>query len=649
MFRYADRYGTDPDRESYEREGSKNRTKHICSIQEPGGVERRVYLLMMRRSSSPLPLIFSIAIVTIGFASVALSALGYFGEEGAAAAVLLAFTGLIAIIQTLRGYSAPSPRLIAALGVPLVVVGLISLVQTGDLVHAAFGNSFEVGSLGSLVLMALAIWIGNSADDRAVRFLSAGLALLGTALGVAALLAMAGSSALQSMIAAWPESTFFMALGALSAALLTDRTERLGLALSALATMVCAAGLFATFSWPVAAALIAAVIAALAKYIAAERPQRGHFLELAGAVALISIVMLAVGITGPILKLSEQELRPSAPASIYVIAPAYSNSIAHALIGTGPGSLEQSWERFRPLAWNDSPVWTRTPDRLYSTPFAFALLFGMLGLLTFIAIPVAGLIGYLRLRPQRLFADEHKTAESWGAILIFVTVFALLFPANVFELVLMCFAAGYLLREEGGARTRTLPRTAFFTIAAIAAICAAGVIIVSALQLTAIEKMVVARAHVSSNPASAAPAFNNVANVWPRVDAPQTAALIYAELAKVDAQSKNTGPFRDHMSAYASAAERAASLSPRSASAWLFAASADLDLTRAGMDKTEAAELAVDQASQLSSKRPDVLYLQAQLAILKGNTAGAKADLQKALDIKPNYPEAAALLLSLSR
>ncbi|MBI5457482.1 hypothetical protein HY971_02030 [Candidatus Kaiserbacteria bacterium] len=548
-------------------------------------------------------------------------------------------------------------RPIVLLGVPIVLVAAFSSIQTQAGIYSVFGNGFEPGTVGSLVLFAAAIAIGFSALSRAPRWFLYTYLMAGVVGAFGAAFLWFGLDVLKPLSGTWPHLSYVLCSTALLAALLFDRDgpgRRRGV-YGAAATVLL--GGFAAFFDPAAAGIgIAMGIIAVILTLASDKGSAYSQFPFATAFAsILLLTFLMFGLGQP--RGTTVNAYPSFLATQLIIGPAYTHSLGTALFGTGPNSFSYAWNAYRPQEINMTPLWNFDPVSSYSTITTFAVTLGMLGLFALFLGPAVLVVRFLskagEVSLSHIAVEEQGVFEACFVLCCFLFLSMLWYPVGVPLFVMAGLSLGFSLRflftQELHVFRELSPWVRYCIVVLL---IGAGAVFmwVSAHQFAGAwyhgqaATMINADAH--SN-ASAAPLFEKAADAWPtaeyqihasNADAAAALSLVSSTMSGKDA---NTTELNTAINKSVGYSDRATVSDPRDYRVWLARASLYILLAQFSLpNAADAASGALYRAALLAPVDPRVPYTRAFLDQVKGDTAAAAVDIQRALDLKPDYQDA---------
>jgi hypothetical protein len=334
-------------------------------------------------------------------------------------------------------------------------------------------------------------------------------------------------------------------------------------------------------------------------------------------------------------------VRPSRVATALVAEPEYSSSLTNALIGTGPRSFPEVWNRNRTAEFNAGPLWDATPDTGYSTLATTAVELGILGILAFLLIPAAALAVII----TGVGSPRLLLFSAVGAVVIYGT-------AAVYPLDVPLLALGAALLGMVGTARPLIGAPGMSPYVAGVALLLIGV----ACTYVGTRQSLAAFSHAKTYAAvhegdvhRAEVQARRAAELWkvPDYEMRSSQLILENSLAMILRTSGQVDEdlVRSQFDWASTYAGRASKRDERSYRARLNEASINITLLRFGYPRaSESAEAALMAAERLAPTRPDTHYMWAMLEAARGNEAAAMSRLGAALKLKPDYEEAANLM-----
>lgn len=596
-----------------------------------------------------LPFLPFLSLVTVGGGAV---------WEGILSAATLGIAYILAGTTLLFGFEGhKKPFLLSSLlGVPLLMVGIVSAFSTHSLVTftSFFGQGFEFGSLGSFVLIASTIALCvYTLRNVATAFLAV-ISLVSAVVSLCAIFLWLGVSLFAPLTTLGTQLPFFLCAAALTTALLFDSRQpyRFTYAVVSALSFV---GFFIFFNPVPAYVGIGVVLVNIVYSFRAERRLSVATFPYATAAVGVALFLSSVfGSHAPQVAVP-LDIRPSLLATEYIIGPEYLSSIRTALLGTGPDSLSYAWNLYRPVEFNAGSRWNVTPDLTFSSAMTLAIEVGILGLCAFLLLPLVVLLRIISVNPHRA-----GVLEALYTLALFAFGSAILYSVDL-PLLLIGAAALGLSFSEG----HTEPRAAspggrsswiFRLVAAVLISTGISFALIASLQGGAAHYATQGQTMLDkNNPDGASVLFDRAGTLWPAAPYLRGASISYAR--KLFGRLEVGGALAsDPVAARAEAdtavmlAERATAADARDFGLWLYKGSLYTSLIQFEYpDSKENARTSLGRAGLIAPKRPDVLYMRALLELALGNPQLAREDVQKALKLKSDYGDALELLQALEK
>lgn len=398
--------------------------------------------------------------------------------------------------------------------------------------------------------------------------------------------------------------------------------------------------------------LVICAIQALVATIAAHRPSARSW---HAAIALICCAGVAMTVFA--YRAQEWPTTASFSNTEQVLAFQDLSSLHYALIGPGPGSFGDSWNKYRSYDLNLTPFWKEPPPVAYDMLGQFAITTGLVGLAALLLVPASLFYLLYRERSRALFSREPLFAPLFVMV---VACAAIMFiaPIDSSVFLLFGFSAGACIGSLEVTRLSGIQFLRSNRPAVAISLFVAGVamIIVAWLQYTALRADQAGVAILGKNPTTASVDLQKAVQLWPAPEYLKDAAQSLMAQAVQEAQTQITnnsvnGP---GLIALVDQAEQFSTKSvgptgdPSDADMWIARASVYLSAASLSVQGTEQiAQQALIQAKTLAPARPDVYYDEAVLALFNGDTGLARAYLTQALELKPDYQGAQDLLATL--
>ncbi len=387
------------------------------------------------------------------------------------------------------------------------------------------------------------------------------------------------------------------------------------------------------------------------------------FAVLALALAFIFVSNVLTSSVAQYFQVGQLDVRPSMQSTFEVARQSYRE---HFLFGSGPGTFAQVWAQYRPEILNQTFAWNIDFDfGVGILPTSF-ITTGALGMLAWFAF--LGTLLYVGVR-RLLFARTPDTVSYVlmltsfvAAVYLWVLAFFMLSGLLLFLYAFLftgIFIATQRLRERGiqeyALVFRERPRTGFITVLGLTVVLLVS--IVSLITLT--ERYMAAqqfqRAIIAFSqspdvedtlePLSRALALKerDVHHRLVSVVAQARMNQIMTEYPDPDDEVRNL--FQSTLEQAVLSADRAVAIDPNRYENWLQLAQiyrfvATLEIEGA----LENARRAYDEALRLRPNSPGIIFEQAQLELVVGDTEAAKRLLAEALRLRPNYSDAMFLL-----
>ncbi|MCE9541450.1 hypothetical protein K8R03_02725 [Candidatus Kaiserbacteria bacterium] len=554
------------------------------------------------------------------------------------------------------------PRsLLAYAAVPLFIVACLSLIVNSSLPVSFSGLGFEAGSLGSFFLFLVASFTGALIPRSFVYpffyalVVSAGIA---SALSAVLILMRPDAVGVATLSGAWPDLTYIIAAALLVSTICTDSAQRLRPRLMYAGVSVVLLVLFVLFFEITAATVLLIILAASGLFVAvgaiAHAGTRIPFAILAASVCVL--ICMLVGVRSPVLKVAPVNGYPSFVSTVLVGGALYIQNLPGALIGTGPGSFTATWERYRLMETNSSPSAGLVPDSAYSTVATIAVTLGLIGLLSFILIPlllVASVTSFLvrdssisQSAGQELPAALALALFSFGAMFVYPIALPLFLVAGAATGVV----ASLLVRERPVLRLHgdlrvTVPLAVLFV--------AGGLFLIQ----TSFRQFLAAELHARGNAISTESSESRTtvlmfaARVWNSgtYDIDASRALFQQANAQARQSPVDVEAVKKSLREAADFASLATQVARSDYRTWLYSASLYVTILSTGYPNAEeSANVAISQVQQLAPMRAEGPFLEAQMAVQKGDAVKARDALRRALILNPDYTDAKNLLNSIT-
>lgn len=521
--------------------------------------------------------------------------------------------------------------------VPFVLFAILSF-SVGHLpLITSLGLGFEIGTLGSFVLLGAAVVLGSllSLND-AVRM----CAVYACAVCATAIIGFSiGHVASLHSYATWPDIAFALTSVVIVSAILSDARsdKRLAWGAGTLAALI----LFVCMPQAQAASIGAAVLVVVGSisWLSSSR------IPIASIFAAVVLTLVVVsGFSGFFAPPSE--LRLNAKASQIVGELTYFRPGMQSLIGSGPDTFSVAWERGRPISANQTPLWSTSVREGYSTLYTWLVTLGFGGIALFF-VPLVMLLGAIATAAWegRWTVLGSELWECTG-IACFVYAAAAIYTIDLPLLLMMGAALGISCRILD--TTPPVPYSARGSDVRAGFVAAGAFTLLFVASTQGIAAWMNTRAHVSHDAGlySEARSASAMSTVWPVVPYLLDASLFeFDDLAhsKVDQQ---TALIR--MNTVHNYAGRALSADPKGYTTTVTAASVYTGLVLLG--NTEDAQNAEDLAAvarRLAPNRPEAPYVLANLYAHTDRTNEAAQLALASLKLKSDFDPARELLIQL--
>ncbi len=586
--------------------------------------------------------------------------------KGIFAAGAMAFAALIAGIVLLVSskYAVRIPRSpVLAFAASFLLIGCVSAFLVGGGRVALWGAGFEMTTVGSLVLFALAVVGGLSFPRSPIFFLHVVMGATALALFSSAALSLWNPELLAGSTVAgvWPHLSSLIGLSLLCSVLLCGQSTGGVRVAYALLAIVYLAGL-ALFFYPPVAYIAACVLLLVALYTFVFRiDNRSAWAFATSTGAAVAIIALSfAGARAQPLELPS-ELRPSFFATQLIAVSSMSEGFSNALVGSGPNSLSQAWEQHRPFSFNAGSLWNTPVQSSYSAATDILITLGALGLATFIL----GVLFMLALAVVKMhsphgaasFTARRDTLQVLFFAAIYVMGVVLFAPRDVSIFLIggVIFGSAARLIAAGEYRAAGSSWLVRLCGGAIVVAITISVFSIASHQFSAhVYHARGVRAFNAGDMSAGSDLLEKAAQAWGIPAYQQDAALGMIEEAFAKFRLTEGAGDPDVASLHARAisafdlARAATEVSPRDAERWMFLASLYVRLVPYGFPDVETSALAaISQARQHAPMRPEPLYLHAILAAGLGRLEEAKSHLREALRLKQDYKDAVDLLSTL--
>ncbi|MDB5264787.1 MAG: Tfp pilus assembly protein PilF [Parcubacteria group bacterium] len=358
------------------------------------------------------------------------------------------------------------------------------------------------------------------------------------------------------------------------------------------------------------------------------------------------------------------DVRPSWQSTLAIGGHTYASS---PLFGSGPGTFNEEWLKFRDRSLNDTVFWNidfTSGIGYIPTSFVTTGIIGALAWLAFLGLFIFfGLRALLFRQPNDAFVRFTSVASFTGALFVFaLTIFTV--PGPIVITVGFLLAGLFIssLRysakaHEWGIVFARSPRVGFvivfgLTLLLLASVGAAYVVIERYLASVAYSE-----ASVALNSNDLAKADTAVARSILFSPADRTyrlaSAVGIAHMAQIAADTKLTPSdaqqqFQTALSSSIEAALTSTRLGPDNYQNWAMLGNVYETVVPLNIEGAyDNAKTAYQKAVDLNPSNPSLPYVLAQLEIAKKNSAGAEEQLVKAINLKHDYTQAIFLLSQL--
>lgn len=583
-------------------------------------------------------------------------------EEGIIAASIsggfILFCALLFILPRSIQLTFPKSYL-PFLGLPLFVVACVSAISIGYSRGQVWGAGFDLGTVGFFALFALsmlfAALIPRHLAPMFLRIFLGGVALF-SGVFLVALTLFQGSGVAVMAIVSWPQLAFLLGAALLVSAAMADagfgqtRYRYGALALFFGIALV-------IFFHPAAVVLVFVLSALYGAFVFWERRRiAAHFFPVATLLAAtFTGGMLLVGVRSPVASV-QPDVRPSLTATEFIIVPAYMETMRTALIGTGPHTLPQAWERYRPPQFNRGVLWSTTVSSAHSAAASFAIELGALGLLALALCPILLVVALPGRRRTPGVLDD-----AWSRGVFILTLFSLaapfVYPLSASLFIIGAVGLGLVARLFSDEEIAILAGNRMvirILVSATLVLAGGGLLWISAHQFVAAKWHAEGSMLLESDPVAAASLLERAAKIWPlssyERDASRAILASTISTANTEATSGSVDAedVREGIDRAATLANRSVVTDPSDYRSWLSRAVLFISLKDVQYPGAEeAAQESLNQAAMLAPARPDVPYFAALLALRRGDLDTARGELAHALELKPDYADAEMLLETL--
>lgn len=538
------------------------------------------------------------------------------------------------------------PGALALAGVPLAGVALVSSLQVVSHRAAWWGLSFEPDTVGCVVLVAAAVWLASLFSRKTgVAVLAGYLAFSSLAAALGAVVFVVAPDAVSHI--AWlvsPRSFALLAAVALVAAAAwygePPRAQPLLVGVGVLSAL---ALLLVPYPPGGYAGLAALGVLVVFKIVFAPSAVRPRIL----AAAALAAILLTSTLFVPAIRPLPGELRPSLALSALVIGALYTDHGGALLIGNGPNTFSQVWDRYRPPEVNATTYWNVTPDAAYVSLLTFAATLGMLGVAAFLLLVLAPTVLLVsRLAQPRPGVSVGGPLWALAAIALGVGSIALVSAVTLPLLLVGAVAVGLSARLLYPADSSLPARRLFTRLVLYAPLCALGVFLVWVgwHQTIAAHSYALGTQSLGAGAVDAAPLLQKAADEWRYSLYEREAARGFLTSAYNAGGNISDEELTGKLALMRTYAERARNSNPYSFDTLLSNSALYVSLVIAGApDAAAEATSTLSQAAGLSPTRPEPYRLYGEMYYALGNMAQAQTNIAKALVLKPDYQEALAL------
>jgi len=570
------------------------------------------------------------------------------------------------------------------------VVYAISAYFSQNKILSWAGSGNEVGTVLFILLCALA-FASVALISRSVSSAGAILTSMVVALGVVALFQIANLfwgpgvfglsvfSALSSnLIGKWNDFGIAIGLLACISMVMIDvvkpETKRM---IAYVVALVASLGLLAIVNLDIAWQVLAgaAVVVGIASLLTSRggdsmsAPRRTvPFASL--AVLIVSVLFLAwgAGINSWItqkIAVSELEVRPSAQVTLNIIKSTYGEGSKNAVIGTGPATFVEQWLTYKPDEVNASQFWNLDFTGGSGTiPTAFVtvgLIGGVLWLLIILTLMFM-LVRAIRSPLMDPYLHGLLIAATVGSLFLMVASFLYLTGQVILLLAFALMGLAVSLEVLGRSKERVIGLRGPSMIPGYAML---AVLVIASLVPTAFfYQRLMSNLYVGK--ALDAGSLNDIGkaesqamkalSIYKSEDTLRLLANIKFSQAQKIAQDSSTAQqatdkAQEFQSAFADAVkygQEATKINPRNYQNWnllgqLFEPLIPLKVQGA-YDNAKSNYL---EAAKRNPRNPGIFLSAARLEAQGGNEAGFKDAIQRAFALKPNYTDAALLVVQV--
>lgn len=538
------------------------------------------------------------------------------------------------------------PGMSVFMSVPLVCVAIVSLWYAASSKLPLWGLHLEPGTLGSLALVALVLFISSLFSRRftqdvflAYLAVSAAVSLSGTIVYI-----VAPDIFSLFWVPSWQYVPLIATIALVAAVVWSAQSGYLSPFLicvgcvSALTIMVV----------PYASAMLGG-LTALALLLGLKILFQRSSLLSAGTIALGGGVLLFLALWFlPVHIALPGEVRPSFSASVVVLGNVFTSDTRAVWIGHGPGSFSEVWDLYRPSEVNATAYWNITPTSSGSFMLTLMATLGLLGVAAFLCMPLV-FMGVFISRLARPESGVVVSAPVWAMVSVFLVVWSMeIFISLPLALLLVgTAAAGFTARFLYPVRPFAQPLNLLKRIALYVPVCLAGlaIAVMGYHQTKASYLYAQGSDLLQDDPQAAAAYYKQAAQAWD--SALYESAVARATLAAAySAGSENIPPeeLAAKLLEVRTYAERSRNSDPRNFDVLLSNAAVYVSLVIAGAtDASTDAESMLSQAQGLAPTRPEPYRLYGEMYFALGDYEKADEKVKKSLQLKPDYEDALAL------
>lgn len=362
-----------------------------------------------------------------------------------------------------------------------------------------------------------------------------------------------------------------------------------------------------------------------------------------------------------IAPLASLEVRPSFTSSMEVANTAHP-SFFRTLIGSGPNTFREAWLAGRSLEVRESPFWNLDFNVGFSTLATAFATTGVLGVIAWLAVPLALLFGALRLRRSGAVEGEGETLLLIGGTTFFLFAAILLYIPSQSVIVLTYLCAGVtasmLWRARSTDSTEHVSRSPLSLALSVTPIVALVLLLLvttavatrRAVSESVTNKGLIAlasgRSEEAVNRAAEAVRIEKTGNTL-RLSLEAGAARLQ-EIAREPNSAEAQNRFVTALSPTVEAGRQALAKHPRDYRVYFSMGRLYAFLATLGITGAEAsARDALIAAAALNPTSPEIPLFRARFEASQGRGEEADAQLQKALELKPNYTDAILFVVQI--